>query len=358
MSILHTPVTLGALELPNRLIMAALTRCRADANHVPTGLMVEYYTQRASAGLIISEATMVMEGNSAFGGTEPGIYSQEQVAAWQKVTGAVHANGGRILLQLWHGGRACHPLLNGGAQPVAPSAIAIANEETHTPEGKKPYTVPRALEDAEIPGIIEGFRLAAANAKAAGFDGVQIHAANGYLIDEFLRDGTNHRTGPYGGPIANRARLLLEITDAVISVWGAGRVSVRISPLNSYNDMRDSDPVALTHHVAQELDARGIAFFEVVRGDLYQIQTGDVLAPARAAFHGALVANLGYTPEEAAAAVTSGTLAAVVFGRPFIGNPDFVARVASGAPVVESDPGTWYRPGAAGYTDYPALGAV
>ena len=301
---------------------------------------------------------MVMEGNSAFGGTEPGIYSQEQVAAWQKVTGAVHANGGRILLQLWHGGRACHPLLNGGAQPVAPSAIAIANEETHTPEGKKPYTVPRALEDAEIPGIIEGFRLAAANAKAAGFDGVQIHAANGYLIDEFLRDGTNHRTGPYGGPIENRARLLLEITDAVISVWGAGRVSVRISPLNSYNDMRDSDPVALTHHVAQALDARGIAFFEVVRGDLYQIQTGDVLAPARAGFHGALVANLGYTPEEAAAAITSGTLAAVVFGRPFIGNPDFVARVASGAPVTESDPGTWYRPGAAGYTDYPPLGAA
>jgi N-ethylmaleimide reductase len=240
MSILHTPVSLGDLTLPNRIIMAPLTRCRADVNHVPTDLMVEYYAQRASAGLIIAEATMVIEGNSAFGGTEPGIYSAAQIAGWKKVTDAVHAKGGQIILQLWHGGRACHPLLNGGAVPVAPSAIAIANEETHTPEGKKPYTTPRELRDDKLPGIIEGFRLAALNAKAAGFDGVEIHGANGYLLDEFLRDGSNKRSGPYGGPIENRARLLLEVIDAVISVWGAGRVGVRISPLNSFNDMRDS----------------------------------------------------------------------------------------------------------------------
>lgn len=358
MSILHTPVSLGDLTLPNRVIMAPLTRCRADANHVPTDLMVEYYAQRASAGLIIAEATMVIEGNSAFGGTEPGIYSAAQIAGWKKVTDAVHSKGGRIILQLWHGGRACHPLLNGGAAPVAPSAIAIANEETHTPEGKKPYTTPRELRDDELPGIIKGFRLAALNAKAAGFDGVEIHGANGYLLDEFLRDGSNKRSGPYGGPIENRARLLLEVTDAVISVWGAGRVGVRISPLNSFNDMRDSDPVALTTYVATQLKTRGIAFIDLMRSDLYQVQQADVVTPARAAFQGALVGNLGYTAEEAAREIENGTLAAVAFGRPFISNPDLVERLQSKAPLAEPNPKSFYSPGPKGYIDYPAMNAA
>lgn len=225
---LFTPVKLGALALPNRILMAPLTRCRADAEHVPTPIMAEYYAQRASAGLLIAEATMVIEGNSAFGGREPGIRSPAQVAAWKKVTDAVHAKGGRILLQLWHGGRACHSLLNNGAQPVAPSPLRIENDETHTPQGKKPYEVPRELRDDELPGIVAGFRHAAANAQAAGFDGVEVHGANGYLLDEFLRSGSNQRKGPYGGSLANRARLLLEVTDAVIGVWGAeiGRAHV------------------------------------------------------------------------------------------------------------------------------------
>ncbi len=352
---LFTPVTLGDLQLPNRIVMAPLTRCRADADHVPTDIMATYYGQRASAGLIIAEATMVLEGNSAFGGREPGIYSAAQVAAWKKVTDAVHAKGGKILLQLWHGGRACHSLLNNGAQPVAPSALRIENDETHTPQGKKPYEVPRALRDDELPGIVAGFRKAAENAKAAGFDGVEVHGANGYLLDEFLRDGSNKRTGPYGGPVENRARLLLEVTDAVIAIWGAGRVGVRISPLNSYNDMKDSDPVALTRHVAAELNRRGIAFLHVMRGDFFGVQKGDVVTPARAAFKGALMANMGYTPEEGAAAVAAGTLQAVCFGHHYISNPDLVERVRRGAALVEPDGKTFYSPGPAGYIDYPAL---
>lgn len=355
---LFTPVQIGALALPNRILMAPLTRCRADGDHVPTDLMVTYYAQRASAGLIIAEATMVMEGHSAFGGLEPGIYSAAQVAAWKKVTDAVHARGGRIVLQLWHGGRACHPLLNGGAQPVAPSALAIRNHEIHTPEGKKPYVVPRELRDDELPGIVEGFRLAAVNAQAAGFDGVELHAANGYLLDEFLRDGTNRRSGPYGGSIENRARLLLEVTDAVAGVWGAGRVGVRISPLTGFNDMLDSDPVALTRHVAEQLQARRIGFLHLVRGDLYGVQQGDVLTPAREAFHGALISNLDYSAAEAAAAITAGTVDAIAFGRAYISNPDLVERLRIDAPLAEADPNTFYVPGAKGYTDYPALNAA
>lgn len=352
---LFTPVTLGSVNLPNRIIMASLTRCRADAAHVPTDIMAEYYAQRASAGLIVAEATMAIAGNSAFGGREPGIYSAAQVEAWRKVTAAVHAKGGRIFLQIWHGGRACHSLLNDGAQPVAPSPLRITNDETHTPQGKKPYEIPRELRDDELPGIVAGFRLAAQNALAAGFDGVEIHGANGYLLDEFLRDGSNQRSGPYGGSIANRARLLLEVVDATVAVWGAGRVGVRISPLNSYNDMKDSDPVALTKHVATELNARGIAYLHVMRGDFFGVQKGDVITPARAAFRGPLIGNMGYSPAEAAAVVDAGTLNAVGFGHHYISNPDLVARVRSGAALVEPDAKTFYSPGPRGYTDYPAL---
>ena len=316
--------------------------------------MAEYDRQRASAGLIIAEATMAMEGNSSFW-TEPGIYSDAQVAGWRKTTDAVHAAGGRIFLQIWHGGRSCHPLLNNGAQPVAPSAMAITGDEVHTPEGKKPYVMPRELRDDEIPGIIAGFRKAAENAKSAGFDGVEVHGANGYLLDEFLRDGANKRGGPYGGSLENRARLLLEVIEACTSVWGAGRVGVRISPLNSYNSMSDSDPVGLTAWLAAKLNDFRIAYLHLMRADFFGVQKGDVVTPARQAFRGVLIGNMGYDAVEAAAAIASGQLDAVAFGTSFLANPDLPARIAAGAPLNAADPGTFYSFGAAGYTDYPAL---
>jgi N-ethylmaleimide reductase len=256
---------------------------------------------------------------------------------------------------LWHGGRACHPYFNSGAQPVAPSPLAIAGDEIHTPEGKKPYVVPRELRDDELPAIVAGFRNAAQNAKAAGFDGVEVHGANGYLLDEFLRDGSNKRTGPYGGGIANRARLLLEATDAAIGVWGANRVGVRISPLNSYNDMRDSDPIALTEYVAAQLDTRKIAYLHLMRGDFFQAQHGDVVTAARANFNGNLIGNMGYSATEASAAISDGTLQAVAFGHHYVSNPDLVARLHAGAELVEPEASTFYSHDARGYTDYPAM---
>ena len=355
MSTLFSPIRIGALTAPNRLFMAPLTRCRADADHVPTGLMAEYYVQRASAGLIIAEATMVMPGNSAFW-REPGIYSEAQVAGWHKVTSAVHAAGGRIFLQLWHGGRACHPLLNGGAQPVAPSAIAITGDEVHTPEGKKPYVVPRALHDDELLGIIAGFRKAAENAKAAGFDGVEVHGANGYLLDEFLRDGANKRSGPWGGSVENRARLLLEVVAAVSAVWGSDRVGLRISPLNSYNNMIDSDPMGLTSWLATRLNDYGLAYLHVMRGDFLGQQSGDVMTPVRAHYRGVLVANMGYDGDEAGRLIAAGKIDAVAFGTGFLANPDLPARIAAGAALNAPDPATFYSQGAQGYIDYPALG--
>ena len=351
---LFTPLQAGSLTIPNRMLMAPLTRCRAEADHVPGDLMAEYYSQRASAGLIIAEATMAMEGNSSFW-MEPGIYSEAQVAGWRKTTDAVHAAGGLIFLQIWHGGRSCHPLLNNGAQPVAPSAIAITGDEVHTPEGKKPYVTPRELRGDEIPGIIAGFHKAAENAKSAGFDGVEVHGANGYLLDEFLRDGANKRSGAYGGSLENRARLLLEVIEACTSVWGAGRVGVRISPLNSYNSMSDSDPVGLTAWLAAKLNDFRIAYLHLMRADFFGVQQGDVVTPARQAFRGVLIGNMGYDAAGAEAAITSGQLDAVAFGTSFLANPDLPARIAAGAPLNAADPKTFYSQGAAGYTDYPAL---
>ncbi len=351
---LFSPLQAGALHLLNRILMAPLTRCRADADHVPTPLMAEYYSQRASAGLIIAEATMVMEGHSSFW-MEPGIYSEAQIKGWKVVTDAVHAKGGQIVLQLWHGGRACHPLLNGGAQPVAPSALPILGDEVHTPEGKKPYVTPRELRDDEIPGIVAGFKHAAENAKAAGFDGVEVHGANGYLLDEFLRDGSNKRSGPYGGSIENRARLMFEVLDAVISVWGADRVGLRISPLNSYNSMLDSDPVGITSYVAGQCSARGLAYLHIMRSDFFQAQQGDVMTPARAVFKGVLIGNMGYTADEADQAISDGTLDAVAFGTSFLANPDLPARIAAKAALNAPNAARFYSPGPEGYTDYPAL---
>jgi N-ethylmaleimide reductase len=240
--------------------------------------MADYYSQRASAGLIIAEATMAMEGNSAFY-TEPGIYNQAQIEGWRLVTDAVHRQGGHIFLQIWHGGRACHPLFNNGAQPVAPSPIPITSEEVYTPTGKHAHGIPRELSDSEILPIVEGFRQAAVNAQAAGFDGVEVHGANGYLIDSFLRDGSNHRTGPYGGSVANRCRFLLEVLEAVIEVWGADRTGLRISPLNSYNSMVDSDPVGLCRYLAEAISPLGLAYLHVIRADRLEQQHGDVLTP-------------------------------------------------------------------------------
>lgn len=351
---LFQPLQVGALTLPNRILMAPLTRSRAGEEHLPNAMMAEQYAQRASAGLIIAEATMVMEGNSAFW-KEPGIYSAEQIAGWKLTTDAVHTAGGKIFLQIWHGGRACHPLLNGGAQPVAPSPIAITNDEVRTPQGKQPYVVPRELRDDELPGIVDGFRQAAINAKDAGFDGVEVHGANGYLLDEFLRDGSNQRSGPYGGPIENRARLLLEVLTAVCEVFGSDRVGLRISPLNSFNSMRDSDPVGLVTWLAQRLNDFHLAYLHVMRADFLGEQQGDVMAAAREHYRGVLVGNMGYSAEEAEAAIADGKLDAVAFGVSFLANPDLPERFRRGAPLNTPDPSTFYGEGPAGYTDYPFL---
>jgi N-ethylmaleimide reductase len=354
MSSLFTPLTAGAFVLPNRILMAPLTRCRAEPEHVPGDLIAEHYAQRASAGLIIAEATMAMAGCSAFW-SEPGIYSEAQVAGWKKTTDAVHAAGGRIVLQIWHGGRACHPAFNGGRQPVAPSPLAITNDEVHTPEGKKAHVVPRELADTELPAIVAGFSQAAINAKAAGFDGVEVHGANGYLLDEFLRDGANQRSGAYGGSIQNRARLLLEVLDAVCQVWGNDRVGLRISPLNSYNSMIDSDPVALVNWLGRQLNAYKLAYLHVMRSDFLGQQSGDVMTPVRDAFDGVLIGNMGYTAAEAAAAIDADQLDAVAFGTAFLANPDLPARFKAGAELNVPNPATFYSPGPVGYTDYPSL---
>lgn len=356
MPTLFDSLHVGALTLPNRILMAPLTRCRAGAEHLANALMAEHYAQRASAGLIITEATMVMEGNSAFW-MEPGIYSPDQVAGWTLVTDAVHAAGGRIFLQLWHGGRACHPLLNGGAQPVGASAHAIANDEVHTPEGKQPYVIPRVLGDDELPGIVSGFRKAAEYAKAAGFDGVEVHGANGYLIDQFLRDGTNTRSGRYGGSLENRARLLFEVIEAVSQIWGSDRIGLRISPLNSFNDMVDSDPVGLSTWLATQLNRFNLAYLHLMRGDFFQKQSGDVMTPVRANYKGILIGNMGYTPDEAEQSIEQGQVDAVAFGTGFLANPDLPARIKAKAPLNAPNPATFYSPGPEGYTDYPALGA-
>ncbi|MBD1192908.1 alkene reductase [Vulcanococcus sp. Clear-D1] len=352
MADLFSPLRLGELELPNRIWMAPLTRCRTEIGHVPGDLMAEYYSQRASAGLIVSEATMAMEGHSAFW-HEPGIYNDAQIEGWRLTTEAVHQAGGRIVLQIWHGGRACHPLLNGGRQPVGPSPLAITGDEVRTPEGKKPYVTPRELSDQELPLIVEGFRLAARHALRAGFDGVEIHGANGYLLDSFLRDGSNQRQGHYGGSLENRSRLLMEVLEAVSQETPL--MGLRLSPLNSYNAMRDSDPIGLISWLAEQLNAVPLAYLHLMRADLLGQQLGDVLTPARERFKGVLVANLGYGAKEANAAIQSGAVDAVAFGRPFIANPDLPARFQANAPLSTADPTTFYSAGPTGYIDYPRL---
>lgn len=349
---LFKPLKVGSLVLPNRILMAPLTRCRAGLEHIPNEMMATYYGQRATAGLLIAEATMIQERNSAFI-AEPGIYSPKQVAGWRKVTDSVHREGGRIFLQIWHGGRACHPDMNDGFETVAPSAIAI-DAEVHTLKGNRAHVTPRALTDAEIPTYVGYYKCAAANALAAGFDGVEVHGANGYLIDQFLRDGSNRRTGPYGGSLQNRAKFLFDVLSEVISVWGSERVGLRISPLNSYNSMRDSDPVGLTQFLARELNPFNLAYLHIMRSDFFGLQSGPVTEAARNEYKSVLIGNMGYTPDQAALAIAQNQIDAVAFGHHFISNPNLVAKVREGRALSEPDQATYYTPGAQGYIDYPA----
>jgi len=354
MADLFTPLQAGALHLKNRILMAPLTRCRADQGHIPSDIMVTHYAQRASSGLLIAEATMAMEGCSAFW-KEPGIYNQAQIDGWLRVTDAVHEAGGKIVLQIWHGGRACHPDLNNGRLAVAPSALAIRGEEVYTPKGKQNYTQPKALTTDEIAEVVEGFAIATRHADLAGFDGVEVHAANGYLIDQFLRDGSNQREDQYGGCLENRCRLLNEVLTAVCETWSADRVGLRLSPLNSFNDMQDSDPLALTTYLAKMLNNHPLAYVHLMRSDFYGKQSGDVLTLMRAHYKGVLISNMGYSPEEAQQAVQAGSVDAVAFGTAYLANPDLVERIQQGAPLNSADPNTFYSAGEVGYNDYPRL---
>jgi N-ethylmaleimide reductase len=351
------PVQLGALTLRNRIVMAPMTRNRVGKELIPGAMNVEYYAQRASAGLIISEGSQVSAQGVGYAAT-PGIHSAEQVAGWRLVTDAVHARGGRIFLQLWHVGRVSHPSLQpDGALPVAPSAIA-AEGFAFTYSGMQPLVTPRALEAAELPGIVEQFRHGARMALEAGFDGVEIHGANGYLLDQFLESGSNARTDAYGGSPENRARLLLEVTAAVAEIWGADRVGVRLSPLNAYNSMSDADPAATFGYAAEAVGRLGIAYLHVVEPrepmmvDGTERSAGEYLGVR---FGGTLILNGGLDLERAEALIASGKADLVSFGRLFLANPDLPERFAAGAALNTPDPATFYGGDARGYIDYPAL---
>jgi N-ethylmaleimide reductase len=354
-----TPVRLGALETPNRMVMAPLTRMRAGPGRVPTPLMAEYYAQRASAGLIISEATAISQQGTGCPNA-PGIYTNEQVAGWLRVTEAVHRAGGRIFLQLWHMGRISHPSFQpGGGLPVAPSAIAPRSGQVLTENGMQPYVTPRALLKAELPGIVLQYAVAAEHAKTAGFDGVEIHNANGYLLDQFLRDGTNQRADEYGGPVRNRARLTLEVTDAVAQVWGANRVGIRFSPGGVFNDMRDSDPLATFSHVLHELNRFNLAYAHLIVSTEDDLRHGAVpvpLAALRKEFHGPLIVANGFNRATATRALAEDLADAVAFGRLFIANPDLPERFRFNSSLNPLDEATLYGGAKKGYTDYPALG--
>lgn len=357
MPTLFDPCRLGALTLPNRIAMAPLTRNRAGAGNVPTALMAEYYAQRATAGLIIAEASQISPQGQGYEAT-PGIHSDAQIAGWCQVTTAVHARGGRIFLQLWHVGRVSHELLQpGGAAPVAPSALQA---RTKTWVGGKfiDVSMPRALARDELPGIVADYRRAAANAIAAGFDGVEVHGANGYLLDQFLRDGSNRRSDDYGGSIVNRTRLLRETMQAVVDEIGADRTGIRISPVTPANDAVDSDPQPLFNHVVEELDRLGLVYVHVIEGSTgadRNFGAGFDYEALRRRFRNTWILNNGYTPDMAKAALASGRGDMIAFGRPFISNPDLVARMRRSAPLADLDRKTLYGGGARGYTDYPTL---
>jgi 2,4-dienoyl-CoA reductase-like NADH-dependent reductase (Old Yellow Enzyme family) len=349
-------IDFGAIAAPNRVVMAPLTRGRATAEGVPTPIMATYYAQRAAAGLIISEATAISRQGHGWPHS-PGLWSAAQVEGWKPVTDAVHAAGGRIVAQLWHMGRVAHPIQI-GEQPVSASATT-APGNAHTREGKKPYEQARPLRLDEIPAIVETYAVAARNALRAGFDGVQLHGANGYLIDQFLRDNSNLRDDAYGGPVENRIRLLVEVMQALVAEAGAGRTGVRLSPNGNTQGVIDSDPEPLFTAAAAALDALGIAFLELRQprpgtsfGDASQPPLSDAM---RRVFSRPLILNSDYRVDDAEADLAAGRADAISFGRPFIANPDLVRRIATGAPFAPDQMATWYSPGPEGYTDYPAL---
>ena len=350
---LFSPLAIGPNTLRNRMVMAPLTRNRAGEGNVPQDMNAEYYRQRASAGLIITEATQVSPEGVGYPAT-PGIHSTEQVAGWKKVSRAVHDEGGLIFLQLWYCGRISHPdLLPGNQQPVSASAIR-AEGEAVTFEGMKPFVEPRALEAAELPGIVDQYRKAAINAKEAGFDGVEVHAANGYLIDQFLRDGTNQRDDNYGGSLENRVRLLVEVVDAVAEVWDTSQIGVRISPDNSFNDIHDSDPQALFNHVAEVLSPKQLGYLHVVEGGFmgeHDVNYDQI----RRRFDGIYMANLGYDQAKAQTAIANGHADLVSFGTLFLANPDLVERFKAKAELNTPDQDTFYGGDEHGYTDYPFM---
>ena len=356
MSSLFEPITLGAIHAPNRIVMAPLTRGRGTREHVPTPLMGEYYRQRASAGLIITEATGISQQGLGWP-YAPGLWSEEQVLAWKPIVQGVHEAGGRIVAQLWHMGRLVHPDFLGGERAVSASATT-APAKAHTYRGSIPYAEARALELPEIPLIVEDYRRAAGNALAAGFDGVQLHAANGYLIDQFLRDGTNRRSDRYGGPIANRIRLMVEVTQALIDVAGADRTGVRLSPNDDPQGCGDSDSESLFIQAARALSELRIAFLEMraSRPDsTFRPATRHLVPAIRTAFEGTLILNSDYLLDDAMQALGRGEADAIAFGRPFLANPDLPARLARRASLNSPNTATFYTPGPVGYIDYPAL---
>ncbi|HKO93432.1 MAG TPA: alkene reductase [Polyangiaceae bacterium] len=357
---LFEPIQLGALRLPQRIVMAPMTRCRAGAGNVPTELNALYYAQRASAGLIISEGAQIAPEGQGYGGT-PGIHTDAQVAGWSRVTRAVHDGGGRIFLQLWHVGRISHPDLQpNGALPVAPSALAPEGH-THTSNGPRPYVTPRALETSEVPAVVEQYARATRHARDAGFDGVEIHAANGYLIEQFLLDGTNQRSDAYGGSIEKRARFLLEVTSAVVGTWQADRVGVRLSPRGKFNGMSDSNREATFGHAIRRLDEFGLAYLHLLDplpDSPFDNPAFGRLAPQlRQCFRGPLIINGNFDRAAARAALERGEADLVAFGVPFLANPDLPERLRHGSPLNPPDRATFYGGDARGYTDYPTLSA-
>jgi N-ethylmaleimide reductase len=351
------PFEMQELTLANRVVMAPLTRSRSGEDRIPNALMAKYYSQRATAGLIVSEATTISPQANGWNHS-PGIYTDKMVDGWRIVTDAVHAEGGRIFLQLWHMGRASHSDFHNGELPVGSSAIPINGDGIHTPDGqKKRYETPRALETSEIPKIVEDYRLAANRAKSAGFDGVEIHSANGYLLDQFLQSKTNHRTDGYGGSVENRYRFLGEVVNSVTSVFPANRVAVRIAPNGSFNDMGSPDYREQFTFVARQLDNFGLAYLHVMDGTgfgFHELGEPMTLRDFRNLFHGPLMGNVGYTQESAEVAIASGIADLIAFGRPYISNPDLVERYKNDWPLAEpADMSTWYSFDERGYADYP-----
>lgn len=354
---MFTPVRLGAIEIPNRVVMAPMTRSRANPNAEPGPLHALYYQQRASAGLIITEGTAPSADGLGYART-PAIYTEGQIAGWKLVTGAVHKAGGRIVLQLMHVGRIAHPLNQpAGARIVAPSAVTAKSQMWTDSQGMQPVPSPAELTDVEIRAVISDFANAAGNARLAGFDGVELHGANGYLVNQFLSTNTNQRTGPYGGSVENRARFAIETIDAMSAAWESGRIGIRVSPGGSFNDMQDDDASEMYPYLARQLSSRALAYLHVVRPAPFHpsTQAFDVVAVLRDAYRGALIVNGGLDLAEAKSLLNQNLGDAFSFGRPFIANPDLPEVLRKGVPLAQADHTTFYTPGDKGYTDYPRV---